>query len=337
MMRNTYPLDFLDAENEDIFLKNLNPDKPFPKRKPIRNDIINGEYPKWIFRGQGLHEWKLMPYALREKGFAYLASLICGNSPVEKNTTNQRYLEMKAVAKFIELSHKEGISMPELTYEMRSELLQILYEWPLHEPYPLKSNLPKFWTETDYPHPSIRSVVALAQHSLIPTRMLDWTFDPYIAAFFACFQAINEISSATKPSIEEYSDKNISVYGLALQEFKNISGNNGMVEIVDAPYTLNPNMKLQKGVFTLNSSKFLETPIENISHLRFDMTEVLYKINLPYYKILLLLKKLDAIGVNSASLFEGYNGVLSKLNLSSLYNYKFEEWIEHIAKNTSYS
>ncbi|RII31464.1 MAG: hypothetical protein CXR30_01225 [Geobacter sp.] len=80
--------------------------------------------------------------------------------------------------------------------------------------------------------------MALAQHHGVPTRLLDWSESPLVAAYFAAFSASNVVSEN-----ERIESKQISVIFLR---------NHGDIDIaiVNAPRHGNTFLRSQKGLFT---------------------------------------------------------------------------------------
>lgn len=137
-------------------------------------------------------------------------------------------------------------------------------------------------------------IMAYAQHFGLPTRLLDWTESPYIAAFFALSDVIT-LSEKSQFSCIWALDTKSGVWGSGLR-----------VEIVDPPSEGNERLRNQLGRFTINWSQYssVEEYVENSA----AVDEPLRKIFIPTRQAFKAVADLDAMGINHSNLFPGVEG-----------------------------
>ncbi|EPJ7186875.1 TPA: FRG domain-containing protein [Citrobacter farmeri] len=188
-------------------------------------------------------------------------------------------------------------------------------------------------------------IAALAQHYGLPTRLIDWSFNQYVASFFAT-------NFTSKPD----NSKKISLWMLNYNKLSKLFASpHSDVRIFSPHYQWNENAKSQKGLFTyiestlkenefsmvcdyLNACKETDSLISdhtfdslrtdyrtldialdnaisnyNKNDGKIDTKDILIKLTLPCSEAIKVNKYLREIKISEATIFPGYSGVVEDL------------------------
>jgi hypothetical protein len=138
------------------------------------------------------------------------------------------------------------------------------------------------------------SLLALAQHYGLPTRLLDWTESPYVAAFFAY----------NSRALWGTSDQHVAIWVLDSQD--PIWSAQYGVEIVNVSLSGNLRLRNQSGRFTLARTPFAS--LEEYVSAHGDTGDPLRRFLLPGNEWSKALADLDAMGINHAHVYPEVEG-----------------------------
>lgn len=176
---------------------------------------------------------------------------------------------------------------------------------------------------------------ALIQHYGSPTRLIDFTRSPYIAAYFAFEDEIPDAEFVTVWMVNCVSFYQRSIYYL---EDKGFNQKDLKSELVTEPYVfsdtllnkilderldcviplgtynMNPRYLLQQSIFLwpCNREKAF---LDQLDFLDESLNEAIFKINLPSNLRSEVIRDLDRMNITRASLFPGLDGFAKTLNM----------------------
>lgn len=178
-------IEIIELKDAEVFLDYLRPSKEHWGTASLN----------WYFRGHGDSSWLLQPYAWRSDGQNILRPILKALKPglkvgwaEQKNMIPETLLkneefvfenvlqnatEMEAVRQFADLADRLG-------YPISADNLISGMTYLVNFPGPY--GWPSFNTKTEF---------YFAQHHGVPSRFMDWTRKPLIAAFFAAEAGIN--------------------------------------------------------------------------------------------------------------------------------------------------
>jgi hypothetical protein len=267
-----------------------------------------------LYRGVGDASYSLLPAAFRQNA-KLLQPPNLARGPGQTNG-RQIYREFHTLLAFIEAAGRQGHQIPEDTQQFREEVRSLAD----------KIDLIGRQTITEWPPLSFLSIMALAQHYGVPTRMLDWSLDPYVAAYFAAKSASKDANQTGNLAVWVLADTLFTVTKIMLlddREFARLP-----IQYVKTPWAGNANAKAQRAVFLayrqfdIDPGAPFECPpydklLASTIHESLRDISALYCLTLPKKQASELLRLLAFQGYDGATIFPGLEGAVE--SISELY------------------
>lgn len=252
-----------------------------------------------IFRGQADSAWGLLPSVFREN-VPYLLSenFFPRDKPVYGS---QVKLEIELLWLFISRANEAGLMIPSESDQVREHIDFIRNDgWWVGQQKNMRS----------WPPRELIPALALAQHHGVPTRLLDWTYNPYTAIYFAAEGAARS----------ENRNSRLAIWICFLDESRRFVKSAPSLEIVRPSNAFNQNLRYQRGCLMVwrkgaePQQAFDRVPLEILLSEEAERAGIMgppifLKFTAPSSESGALLQLLSLRQVDGATLFPGFDGV----------------------------
>ena len=300
-------VEYNEFQNAEDFLKSISYGGDLYKL------FMTGDF---AFRGHASDKYKLIPSALRPETRKCLNHFALSGDDESKDELEyfQIIKENHILRDFYKLCDRNGLLLENID-RIRNTILDKLDMATLLTT--------EYWLPKD-----LWALASLAQHYGLPTRLLDWTHDIYVALFFA---VEDYLEGRSIPDGTEH----IILWALNLQPIMEPGVSDLPLKLVQPIYYGNDNLTAQKGMFTLWQVKKnvefkdghlvvdVKTKVncKPLDQLLIDLRIRHEKISSPYlYGIMLpvdsakeIYKHINSIGYDASRIYPGYKGVVKTL------------------------
>ena len=192
------------------------------------SNLPREETDELMYRGHADASWQLVPTILRSEWANHLNALLSRVPFAE----DQVWVEFQLLRSFISACDQAGVAIPADSRLFRKRNLTNEAFRPFFE-YP-----------SSWPSDMLLEIMALARLHGLPTRLLDWTTNRYVAAYFSACEAMRGLY-AWKP------EQRLAIFEMNKGPHEN--EHCGRVRVLRIGGSISRNVVAQQGLFTVHA------------------------------------------------------------------------------------